>query len=1196
MRNVCHEGERGFLEGASGVDNMKAYEDVNFKSVVQSVEKNMNKKVFGKGFIKYLNKRFGNRAEPITDKEMTAIYKKMFGFKDLKTGKVMTPFGEKMWLATKIGAVLNNKPHIAEAFYYQANQIAGKYIDSLEKDESYTLGRTEILNVPIPHIEKFPIGAVKEMAWMLNDFFYDMEEGDDIKYYNGYFGNLQMEFSLTRKAARKTSNPWFIKYMRSVITKPAVEQALNRKFMVPADLKDATGKSMFLPNSRDLYRDIDVKNIPYAKKGKSIKYSRKSHGVNTIYNQVIPISFKTYFQDTLANESELLGIVHLFQQGRLFIRKDGSVWVRNQKEKTGKFYKDSGEPIYKWSGSEPYVMNDQNQNVNFTKEMKTKKVWDKEKKADKWVIGKGNKILRINSKPINKFNKESQLTELLEISNGMQSIFRAFGINVQSQMETQSRELQKVMEDARASLSKEQFAELNEMFNVIFEDDALAVHGLNKFELNESQYFPTKYTYAKLVKGLGDALIQLETKIAKNTDILTTDEIKKSPEKFSALRNEILDNRNTVHFIEEMQKSLADESQPTDGGVSKNPIFAQNYLKHFKSVSHLIDIKNARLDELVFQDYIDETSRSLNRRSVAINLIEAYANSYDQPKLQDLAMNLFKMTYQFPDAKGSILGFQHTDAELKKVFQSGIFKHIKGGKFDVNETFRNLAQFNAASLLSGPADGLVNLISSIQDAIESGSNSFLNAFSDYERNTAYWEDIAENKGGIITFQKFIENYVDRGLRQLEINEGRALQEDLKKQYKAILKDINTLKPSEITSNTKKHYQRVKRDIDILAKFIPSKTKQFLQTAAKYAITHKIEYSLYEKDSKKWLKDALSLYHVMPSIALTEKRLRTVSFIIGYKNAEKYLKGLNPSEDDLVAYAREYVFQAQFALETNLAGTKGGTALSKLWYNISFFNTQKTGWELDGHKAWFSQYRDNAHLFMEKQKEQALSGKNFDKHVKAPFRAYANVLSTMFSAIPTAKGLKKKREALKKLSPIIGRGELMFLTFGMASAVTNLALFANPLIYAGISGFRRLLFQFGPWRTLVGLNSKLYSAPIALAATSYFVAKSVLTDDEEDDENALLEIQKGVRNFTGVAGSDAVTTVLKTGDIVAKTMQGAEPASEKLEWSFQNGLYGGIGNGIVKGSVQAGEYIYDEHIEPITRSRPNVNYTRRGREF
>ena len=854
-------------------------------------------------------------------------------------------------------------------------------------------------------------------------------------------------------------------------------------------------------------------------------------------------------------------------------------------------------------GSTPYVMNPQNKNVNNSPEMNTRKIYDKEKKTDVWVIGKGNKHLHLSGKKLN-IRNESQISEFFEIINGMQSIFRAFGISVQAQMQEQEQKLKQVMAEAQSNLNEDQIAELNEMFKVVFEEDMLAVHGLNKFELTEKDYFPIKYTYARLVKGLGDATIKIEEKVAKNSENLQSAEIKNDPERFANLRKEILNNRNTLHYIEQMQNMLADENQPTDGGVSKNPIFAQNYLKHFKSVSNLIDIKNARVDELVFQDYIDETARSINRRNVSINLIEAYSKSFDQPRLQEMMMNLFKMTYQFPDAKGSILGFQHTDESVKRFFQKGMFKKIKGGKLDVNELARNMAQFNAANLLTGPADGLVNLISSIQDAIESGSNAFLDAFSEYERNPAYWEEIAENKGGVITFQKYIENYVDRGLRYHEINEGRQLQDDLKSKYKQLIRDIDNLDPKELTGGFKKQFKRIKRDIDILDKFIPSKTKQILQTMAKYAITHKIERSQYIKNPNKLfglakvdtITDAMGVYSRVPSIALTEKQLRTVSFVAGYKAAQKYLKGLNPSEDDLINYAREYVFQAQFALETNLAGTKGGTAFSKLWYNISFFNTQKTGWEIDGHKAWFSQYRDNAHLFMEKQKQKALSGANFDKNVKAPFRAYKNVLKTLFSMVPGTTDLKKRKQMIKELQPIVGRGEMLFLTFGMASAITNVLLFANPLVYAGMSGLRRMLFMFSGWRVFAGLNSKLYSAPIALAATSYFVTKALLSGDEEDEEDAMLEVQKGVRNFTGVGGSEAMTTVLKVGDFVGNTIMRGEPTSDKLEYSVQKGPYGGAVNGLLKGSTKAGGYIYDEMIEPELRPRPMPNYIRERSEY
>jgi len=1212
VRNLCQDGEKGFIQANATAENMKAYSDLNFKGVVETIEENRKeleknrkgpKGIRAVKFVDYIFNKFSNREDSITEKEMEQIYKREFGFKDPKTKKAMGPLAEKMWLITKISMVLNDKDHLQEAFYHEANKILRKYVDKMPKSDSYTLGRTEILETPIPDMVKFPLGAIKELSWMLNDFYFPIKDGDDINYYNGYWGDLQMEFGLTRKATRKTSNPYFIKFVNSVIEKPAVEQAMNRKFMVPADFKDASGRSKFLPNNRDVYRKDDESLIPYANKGKEIKYSRRNHGVNTFYNQVIPISHRHFFENTLADKAELMRMLHLYQQKRLIIKKNGEVWVRNKKIRTKEFHKDSGEPVYVWAGSEPYVMDEKNRNVNdYPNRMNTKKIWDKEKKTDSWVIGIGNKHLKLSPKTNRR--KESQISEFIEIANGMQSIFRAFGLNVQSEMDRQSKTVSDTIARSQAVLSKEEFSDLNEMFSIIFEDDMLAVHGLTKFELQEGEYFPVKYTYAMLVKSLGDATIQIEKKINENNDILQTDEIRKDPEAFSAIRKEIIENENTLEYIEQMQKSLANEQQPTDGGVSKNPIFAQNFLKHYKSISNLIDVRNSRLDELVFQDMIDETAKQLNRRQVAINLLDTYSRSFGQPKLQAYMMNLFKTTYQFPDAKGSILGKTHTDEQIKNYFKDGLLSKLKGGQVDVNDYLRMATQFNAANLLSGPADGLVNLISSVQDAIESGNDAFLDAFSEYEHNPTYWEEIAENKGGVITFQKYIENYVDRGLRYHEIAEGRALQKDLKDKFTQLMKDVDILDKKELNKGFKKQWTRIQRDLAILDSKIPSRTKQLLETMAKYAITHKIERSKYVDNPNKLfgiakvdtITDAMGVYARLPSIALTEKQLRTVSFVIGYKLGQKYLKGLRPTEDDIVNYAREYVFQAQFALETNLAGTKGGTALSKWWYNISFFSTQKTGWELDGHKAWFSQYRDNAHLFMEKQKALAKSGANFDKNVKAPYKAYKSVLKTLLSGVPGALKSKDRKKMINEILPIVNRGEGMFLSFGLASAATNLLLFGSPMTYAGFSAIRRAAFMLGPWRTVVGLNSKLYSAPILAASTTAYLIKSLFGGDEEDEKQFLLEVQKSMRLHTGVGGSEIGTGILKAGDIIGRSLIQGEAINDKLKFSFEKGLYGGPIGSVGKSLYKIGEITYHDIIEPTTRTRGNVNYIRRDRDY
>tara|TARA_R100000655_G_scaffold7743_5_gene20669 strand:+ start:150 stop:3743 length:3594 start_codon:yes stop_codon:yes gene_type:complete len=1195
-RNICNEGEQGYKEAYTNLEDLKIPKESNYKSIVEKFEQKVQgtAKKRSVNFGQFLARKFHYKKTPITEKDLQKVGKQLFGT-DIEGRKMMEIF--------KIGNVLNSQPHLQEAFYYEANRIANKYIEGLEGDSNFILGRTEILNVPIPDLHKFPYGAIIEFSSMLNDFYLDKEKGADLDIKKGYFGNLQLEFTLTRKMTRKTTNPYFINYIRSIIKKPSDEQAFNRKYMVPSDTFDNRGRLNFKPNNKDVYRiDKDDKGkiiyddtalIPNAKKGEPIKYDRKSHGINDMYNRVIPISFKNYFGTALADKTELMELLHRYQQGKVFFDKKGMAWHYTTwgkvKGKGGKqlFYEDNpSKPIYRWMNPIPYVLNKKKEFVNYNpSEMDTKLVKEKDDKGntinEKWVFGKNNKPLILDKKV--RVN-ESQFGEFHELVNGFQSILRAFGVQVKAEKEKQTKRKLKIYETAKQNMDDERFEEFKNELGIIFEGDQSELHGLDEFHLNRKMYFPIKYTHARLLFGLDKALDQLEMKQIKNNELLQTSKIQKNPLKFKQLREESINNQNTIDYVIQMKDMLASDDLATDGSAQKNPIFIQTYLKNFKTASHIIDKMQSRLDELILHDYVEDTAKGLQRNEVGLNLMELIANSPNEPKTIDYAMNLLKITYQFPDAIGSVLGIKHTDAGMKK-----LFNRISP---DINQLFRNYSSFNAGSLLMSPTDGLINLISSIQDVIESGSQSFLDAYSDYQSATKYWEELAENKGGVVTFQKYLENVVDRFLRVSEIEEGYFLRDEYKNEYKKMLKDINTLNPEEISSGAKKHIKRVQASIKILDNKMPTKIQKGLQEFAKYAVTHKLEFSRYQKDSKGTWKSLANVYQVFPSIALTEKQLRVVSFIVGYKKAEKYFKGTNATQDDIIDHAKEYVFQAQFALETNLAGLKGGTSASKLWYNITFFQTQKTGWELDVHKGWFSQFRNPAYLLMQKQKEKALrsTAKNFDKNVKAPLKAYSNAIRSLMSIVPGNKSAKKRRDALNTLSPMIGRGNLFFATFGIASAATSLALFSASPVLPMFASLRKWLFANDSWRVVAGLNSKLYSAPITLSVASYYILKSILSDEDEDDD-IFYEIQRNTRHVTGVAGSDIVTLGLKSAQILDNAMNDKDKKS-KIKFSAETGVASTVTEPVINYTGKA----IKSGLELLDDTDINLRYNRYGREY
>ena len=1086
MRNRCKDTKDIVIESYIGANVERNYTDPNMENL------NENSRVGG--WIKRLGKKFEHKGE-ITQEEV-----KKFADNYFKTDTEST----KIQIILAITSALGKRKDLRDLFYYKLSEIVNENMANLPDIEGgYILSRMDD-GTNIYNMYQLPYSMVLQAGVMLDQDLISMDKDSDLNIKSGWFGNLIYEFMLPKNVAYKTTTPSLVKFIKSITYFNQRREAMEKEY---------TSSNPNAPlNDYEMEPERDKNgNIRLDKQGNIIrsnmpkKYNRNMFGLSQLYNSELAEVFNQYGQKYFKDDVALMDFIHLTMMNLIKIDKNGNAWLKTD---FGKLYEGDkvirykdGNPIIKHHSLEPLIIKD-GRIVNWNKDHR-----DIVKEDDKNIAGESVSQLQFNTK-INPVTKKDDYDMIYELIDGIQVALWNFGHQVKFKGDEQSSRYNNLLLRAEEELSGAELAEFKTMADQMFEGELFGIHGLTQFELQEKDkhYFPKKLTVGNRTFYMSKAEENLMQNIADTQMKINQliDDPKGNKKRIPLLRQQLFDNTRALEIISEKLRILHHGNTNFDETGSQNPIFLHNYVKNFKSVTNMIPYEAYRTDEHVVRDYISETSRQLERRGLANDLLEGFLEAKGKPKAKTYMINMFKRLFQYPDARGIIAGIPTSDDKLDRFFKKWMPGYT-GKKHNINRLFKDFSALHTSTLLSGPLDGYMNYFSTMQDMVNSGKDAFFDAYSEYESNESKWENLAE-KAGIITFSKYLEGYVDDILRTEDRKQAIAIKEQLM----SLVEKIENHK-GKIPLSQRKFYLRYKRDIDLISAQLPSKFQVIAGTLARYAINHRIETAKYEKGFSKRVKQVTGWYSRIPSIQKTEQVLRTISFIIGWKNAEKITRGFpNINEADKIQLAREYVYFTQFGLESHLVGEATGSAFTKFLNGITSFRKQRTGFDVRKNREWLRTYWNPTSLIDSLNQNVKTDKKQL---YKARLAAEASA-KALLNLINWRGGWSKRKKLLRQAVPSASGGDAMFLLYGAGSAFMHFVVFANPIAGGVFAAAKQWALRKNMVQAGTGFTSPYYMGILATASLSSALVKDALSDDEEDD----IRFYDFYRLFRGMYGT------------------------------------------------------------------------------
>tara|TARA_R100000234_G_scaffold55706_2_gene33489 strand:- start:2755 stop:6285 length:3531 start_codon:yes stop_codon:yes gene_type:complete len=1157
MRNACNDiteaTKDGFLESQIERD----YVDPNLDSI--------RKDPRSKRFVDRLDKA----SEKITNEYMEKIRKKLYGTNNEQ--------GLKEALIIKISSALSKRQDVSEIFYSIAYDYTMENMANIDKPIERMFLPMNSDGVQRINLMELPYNMVLVLGVILDQDLLSMNPDSDLNIHNGWFGNLELEWLTERKKSLRTTSPAYTRFFNTIKMMNQNKEMTEKRFMSRSPDIILEKYDYEEKRNKDGYVVVDDKGKDVFT-NQPLLYNRRMFGISDMYKTILPELHGKIGREYFETEEQFMMFMHQVMLEQVDIDNDGNVWVMRDRGKRMKGEKvvrheDSGKPQYKWYGKEPLVI--QNKKImNYDpklREQALEKEKDKEAKDREfnyWYPKKGFKQLNVG-----KFDKtfgKSHHEIMMDWIKGIQAQLWAFGTYAKAQADDTTEENQQILIETMnlfrdGKITKEDrdlILDLNNKLMDGTDEKAMAgMHGLDTFELKSkaSFFFPKKYTPANWIEGLGDGIRQLQEKILNKR---TRMEGMTSKQREYALEN-VLEMDQSIAFMEQKLGMFEDPEETRDGSKSQSPAYNMNYVKHFKTATESVDSRYTRLDENVARDYIGETVSQIERRKIINQLLRSILETPNKPKTRQAILNLFHKAYNDPTSKGSIFGIRFDNEQFNDIMNKISLKGWGKGTRDDGRFLKSMANVSQFSLLSGPVDGFVNLFSLIQDGFNSGFNNVWDATNEFMNNRQAWEDKAES-AGVVTFSKFLEGYVDTMMRSDDTKDLIRFKKELKQTIKDLDKEDIT------KQNKEKLIQQYQNQLKAVEANIPSLFRRTTNKLVHYAINHKFTMTTYEKGFKASVKKALGLYRVLPSIADTEKMLRTISFIIGYKNAKR-LTANDPKipEKQVVEFARQYVYLTQFGLEPHLVGDALGTDASK-WFNaITTWRKNKTSYDFRKMQEW-SRARWNPDKILNLDTSNITSKKQLYSSIKYG-ESVARLLLSFFTTSPF-----KKAKALRKLAPSIGAGNSLFLIHGIGSAFSYFIAFAHPssIFYASV--MRKFMFKTGGSKLVPGFSSPAITGLFAVGGFAANMFK-LYKEDDEDGEIDFWEWHRMLRSFFGVGAMNTFSLIYKTGlDLMENlTDERAYKPGDYHEdpmrhHSFRYGVTGTIEDYIAKPVIEKGK--------------------------
>lgn len=475
-------------------------------------------------------------------------------------------------------------------------------------------------------------------------------------------------------------------------------------------------------------------------------------------------------------------------------------------------------------------------------------------------------------------------------------------------------------------------------------------------------------------------------------------------------------------------------------------IQAQSVLKNFKRVTEMIHPDNARTDSNVLVDYINQTMRTIQRNEVTLDLMEALATKghIASPGVTDYTISHYKSTFYFPDAKTTYLGMK-TDAKTWANRLNAIGYNTTPERLSTH--LRSVSSYFIFNALNGPFQGITNYSNHVLRIHELGIDRMTKALDLYDQNPVFWQELA-GKAGVTQFTSFVEGYVQKGLREDEV---QAMKGEM-----SLLKD--EIIRADKTGNVNRLISLKKR----ISRLKDKKWANRASEAAQWAITRKIHYKKNQSAIMKAIKStAGEFYAKLPSIAQTEEDLRTLSFMIGVQNYIERNPGTKADSPEAIDAGIDYTQRVDFGLSHQHVGLAFRGPIGGFLTRMRIWHVQRFGFDVNVYKKALRENTRPEMLIRNEDGSYAID-ENWMRKVGSKGKG----MYGLFKGIMMPPGNKARNQRLDK--KYTARARSHFWMHAVATGIMDFGLFAlaPPLTGTVVSGLVKAT-RIGYYRSPMG---------------------------------------------------------------------------------------------------------------------------------
>ena len=503
--------------------------------------------------------------------------------------------------------------------------------------------------------------------------------------------------------------------------------------------------------------------------------------------------------------------------------------------------------------------------------------------------------------------------------------------------------------------------------------------------------------------------------------------------------------------------------------------------KHIKHISNAFNILEARSDKGTYYRYLQHNMAALERNRFTTTLIKNMKRARSE-EVQNYILNLYKVALYQPDAASGFSWLKWDSDTVSRTF--GRFK-INISAATIDRKMRKILSFISGNLLRGVSTAVQNYTAIGEKFIDIGTERVVEALELIETGGKAVERLI-SLSGVVDFREFFSSSLTSDANNLgaenkqilklteamirywaKVNEAtsklpkRKLStseklafEKLKRQYKKELEQEfgRTLKTIPTLSRLKKR-KKVLRDLhhaNILRKWVD------------YAINKEYEAADYIKAGK--IKSVMKGAEIiarferqhLPTMGKTEQSLRSLSFIIGIRNAMRagFLPDI-PIEDllknpkllqEALDIGVSYTELLDFGLSRQDLGQIGASNIGAFFTQFKVWAMQKFGKDLSRIRLAYQEMRND-------------DNKHFD------LKAMGKMLESL---------VRYKKYSIKKLrdtSPRLASYRAWFLTQGLWTVLWDFGIMGPILLIPGMKSiFRSMPFT----RAIGGSTSDLVS--------------------------------------------------------------------------------------------------------------------------